>query len=122
MKKSLITLSAIGTGLASVYAQATSNLSPLFSLLGGAQVLVSRLVPFLIGLAVVVFFWYLIMFIVKGNNDPEGKQMSLKGMGYSILAIFVMVSIWGIIAFVSSLTGITPVSAPPVVNVLPPQQ
>jgi membrane protease YdiL (CAAX protease family) len=110
MKKSLTTLLVIMTGMSFVQAQApvanTVNLGPILSLLAGAQVLVTRLVPFLIGLAVVVFFWYLIQFIVKGGQDATAKDVSLKGMGYSILAIFVMVSIWGIIGFMASLTGI----------------
>jgi hypothetical protein len=110
MKKSLTTLLALTVGVSSAYAQtattATVNLGPFLALLAGAQVIVTRLVPFFIGLAVVVFFWFLIKFIVQGGQDPTAKDVSLKGMGFSILAIFVMVSIWGIIGFMASLTGI----------------
>jgi uncharacterized membrane protein YuzA (DUF378 family) len=110
MKKPLIILSALTAGMSLAQAQtattAAVNLSPILALLAGAQVIVTRLVPFFIGLAVVVFFWFLIKFIVQGGQDPTAKDVSLKGMGYSILAIFVMVSIWGIIGFMASLTGI----------------
>ena len=81
--------------------------SPLMKLLGTAQLLVSRLVPFMVGLAVVVFFWYLIQFIWKANEDPGKREEGLKGMGYSLLAIFVMVSVWGIIAMASSVLGVS---------------
>lgn len=83
-----------------------ANGSQLLSLLNLAQTFLNRFVPFLVGLAIVVFFWYLVTFIWKGAQDPEAKNTSLKAMMYSILAIFVMVSIWGIITFMGSLTGI----------------
>ena len=60
----------------------------------------------MIGLAVISFFWFLIQFIWKGSKDPAEQQKSLKGMGYSILALFVMVSIWGIIALAASILGV----------------
>jgi hypothetical protein len=82
------------------------NGGPLLQFLNLAQTIVNRLVPFLIGLALVVFFWYLIQYIWKGDESPEKRQEGLRGMGYSILAIFVMVAIWGIIALIGSVTGI----------------
>ena len=78
---------------------------PLLQLLNLAQTLVSRLVPFMIGLALIAFFWYLIQFIWKGDESPEKRQAGLKGMGYSILALFVMVSIWGIIGVLGNILG-----------------
>ena len=86
--------------------QGQVNGSGLLSLLALAQNIVARLVPFAIGIAVLAFFWYLILFIWKGSEDGDEKKKSLAGMGYSILALFVMVAVWGIIGFMSSLLGI----------------
>lgn len=86
--------------------QGQVNGSALLQLLGLAQEILSRLVPFAVTLAVLAFFWYLIQFIWKGGQDPETKSSSLKGMGYSILALFVMVSIWGIIGLLGSIVGV----------------
>lgn len=83
-----------------------SNVNGLTQLLALAQTIVSRLVPFLVGVAVLAFFWFLIQFIWKGSEDPEKQKSSLKGMGMSILALFVMVSIWGIIKFMGNIVGI----------------
>lgn len=58
----------------------------------------TSLFPILIGLAVVVFFWGLIKYIAKAGNTEsheEGKQIMLWG----IIALFVMVSVWGVILF-----------------------
>lgn len=82
------------------------NGGPLLSFLALLQTIINRLVPFLIGLGVIVFFWYLIKFIIKGNENPTEKQEGLRGMGYSILAIFVMVSLWGIISLIGTVTGV----------------
>lgn len=117
MKKALTTLGFVASNIAIALAQTTINIGQtatqgtvnggaLLQLLALAQTLVTRLVPFAVGAAVVVFFWYLIQFIVKGNESGEKKEASMKGMGYSILALFVMVSIWGIVGLLGSMLGV----------------
>jgi uncharacterized membrane protein len=74
-----------------------------------AQNIVSKLAPLLVGIAVLAFFWYLIQFIWSGKDgDGEKRKGSMAGMGYSIFAIFVMVSIWGIVYFIAGIVGVTP--------------
>lgn len=90
-------------------AQAGSLLSsnnPLINILKLLQLLATRLVPFLIGLAVLAFFWFLVEFIWKGRSDPTEQTKARSGMGWSLLALFIMVSVWGIIVFAGSVTGI----------------
>lgn len=94
-----------GSGISTAGAASTAG-SSILGLLALAQTIVARLVPFFIGVAVVVFFWYLIVFITKGNQDGAKHDQALKGMGMSILALFVMVSIWGIVGFMSSFLGV----------------
>lgn len=85
--------------------QGQVNGGALLSLLALAQEIISRLVPFAITIAVLAFFWFLIKLIMSQSN-PEAKTTALKGMGYSILALFVMVSIWGIIGLLGSIVGV----------------
>lgn len=61
--------------------------------------------PTLVGLAVVVFFASLIWFIWKGR---EGKNVddAKNGMLWSVIAIFIMVSIWGIVGFIGSVLNV----------------
>lgn len=70
--------------------------------------IVSWLPQLLLGIAVVVFFIYLIKYIISANSSSEKKSTSLKGMMYSLVAIFVMVCLWGIIAFFGDAIGINP--------------
>ncbi len=81
------------------------NNGPVLGLIGLAQTVVSRLGVLMIGLGLLAFFWYLIQYIWKGDESPEKRQEGLKGMGYSILALFVMVSIWGIIGLMANILG-----------------
>ena len=82
------------------------NFSGVLGLLNLAQILVTKAVPFLIGLGLLAFFWFLVEFIWKARESGDAQQKSKSGMFYSIAAIFVMVSIWGIINLIGVVTGI----------------
>jgi hypothetical protein len=128
MKKALLTVFTAASSLALASAQiiigagsqqGQVNGSALIGLLNLAQDIISRLVPFAITLAVLAFFWYLIKFIM--NPSPENKSQSLRGMGYSVLALFVMVSIWGIIGLLGSIVGVNQGGNIPIPGVPRPQ-
>lgn len=130
LQKGLIAASVASTSLALAFAQITIGIgtqqgqvngSALIQLLNVAQDILSRLVPFAVTLAVLAFFWYLIQFIWKGGQDPATKTSSLKGMGFSILALFVMVSIWGIIGLLGSIVGVNQGGNIPIPGVPRPQ-
>lgn len=93
---SLLLAIAILTPL-EVSAQLT-NLQLLVFRLGD---LVRIAIPVLVGVALLVFFWGLVRFIFRAGNEEErkkGRQVMLWG----IVALFVMVSIWGIVQFIAS--------------------
>lgn len=58
--------------------------------------------PVLISLALLAFFYSLIMFLFKREEAPNSGRY----LTFSILILFVMVSIWGIIAFLQGNLGI----------------
>jgi Type IV secretion system pilin len=80
--------------------------SGLFGLIGLAQNLLTQAAPLLVGVALLAFFWFLVMFIWKGSESSDEQAKGKKGMLYSILALFVMASIWGIIGFMGTVLGI----------------
>lgn len=98
------------------------NGGALLSLLALAQTLVARLGIFAVGLAILAFFWYLIGFIWKGRDNPDEQKKTLHGMAYAILAIFVMVSIWGIVGVLGSITGIGQGGSVPIPGIPVPAQ
>lgn len=80
--------------------------NPLVQLLALVRSVADRLIPILVAFAVLAFFWFLIRFIWKGSEDPGERDKMKGGMLWAILAIFVMVSVWGLIGFLGSVTGI----------------
>ena len=76
-----------------LYAQPVSDVSDFFRLIRNT---LNSVVPILIGLAVVIFLFGVIKYIQAGDkaeSRSEGRQF----MVYSIVAIFVMVSVWGLV-------------------------
>jgi len=62
--------------------------------------------------AVAAFFWGIAIFIMNTSDDKkreEGKQWML----WSIVALFVMVTLWGILGFISRSFGVLPSPLPP---------
>src|SRR3989344_425085 len=87
---------------------------PLATFAAGAQLenlmdtigrLVKSAIPILVGLALVFFIIGLIRFVIAAEEEKrkEGKSM----MWWGVVALFVIVSIWGITAFIGEQLGIS---------------
>ena len=93
-----------------VYAETAANPTAaaganLLSLVDLMQVLVARIIPLAIGATVLAFFIMMIMYMFKpGDGAEKGKMWHY--MMYSVVVLFVEVSIWGLVAFLGSATGI----------------
>ncbi len=111
MKITSISILSVLGGVGFAFAQGVNG-GPLLSLLSLAQKLVSQLVPFLIGLAMVTFFYGIVMFLWKGKEGGETLEKAKHFMIYSLVAIFVMVSIWGIVALMQNTLMIDPYARP----------
>lgn len=73
-------------------------------LLGGLQRIINISIPILVGLAILAFFWGLVRYIWSQGSD--GKIEAKKVMLYSLVAVFVMVSLYGIIYLAQSTFGV----------------
>jgi len=93
-------LAALAIGLPSL-----ANAASIFDTLSLANTLFNALIALFITLAIVVFFWGLIKYLwgVSSENASEGLQI----MMYGVIAIFVMVSIWGIIRLLQNTFKVT---------------
>ncbi len=99
----------IGISSLSTLSLAALVLPSLVSALGVLDTLytISRILNGLVGIivtiAIIVFFWGLVRYL---TDVGEAKQEGLKTMFYGVIAIFVMVSIWGIIHLVQNTFGV----------------
>lgn len=91
--------------------------TPLEDMVSTFGRLVNQLVPIMIVLAVLVFFWGLVKYIASANDEASkesGKNLMIWGM----IALFVMVAFWGILGFMQStlgLSGTVVTSTPPAI-------
>jgi len=73
--------------------------------------LLNPLIAILVGVAMIVFFWGLVKFIFKLGGDvkvEEGRRL----MVWGIVALFVMLSVWGIIGFFQRQLGLPDTTIP----------
>ena len=103
MRKIGVSLVLAGT----VALPALTSAATLLNTLALANTFLNALIGLFITLAIVVFFWGLIRYLV---NAGEAKAEGLQIMFYGVLAIFVMVSIWGIIRLLQSTFSVTSTS------------
>jgi len=64
--------------------------------LGTVSGVINAVIPILLALAVLAFFWGLMMYLM-GGDAGEKKSEGINLMVMGVIVIFVMVSIWGII-------------------------
>ena len=76
----------------------------LQNLLGGAKALLDQLVVFLVALAVVWFIFNVIRYAM--SSDPEKQSQAKTQMIWGIVAIAVIVSIWGLVAILQGIFGV----------------
>ena len=81
-----------------VFATETTNVGELFQVIHSYFL---GIAPFLIGVAVLYFLWGVLQYVASGDSEEErieGRHMMLNG----VITIFVMVSIWGFVNFLSA--------------------
>ena len=113
IKKNLIFIACIFPQL--VFA-ATTQASELVIFIDS---LFSTLVPLIISAAIIYFLWGVLKYVKSGDSEDQriaGRHMMVNG----VIAVFVMVSIWGLVSFLDNTFKLTDNTADsiqvPVVN------
>jgi len=75
------------------------------SMIDGAKKIMNNLVVALVALAVVWFIWNVIRYTMSSDDDK--KKAAKDQMIYGIVAILVIVSIWGIVGILQGIFGLT---------------
>jgi len=108
MKKLALIVGAIGALALPIVssAQSLGNLSTLVTSIGG---IINLIIPILFALALLGFFYGLVRYIFGKEDD---KAQAKKTMIWGVVALFVMASIWGLVAFIQSAVGVDQGTAP----------
>ena len=78
------------------------NINTLVTSLGN---IVELLIPIAFAVALLFFFWGLAQYILAAGSD-EAKAQGKNMMIWGVIALFVMASVWGIVAFIGQALGI----------------
>ena len=68
--------------------------------------LMNKVVPLLIGLAVLVFLWGVLKYVISGADDADKRKEARGFMIWGIVSIFIMVSVWGLVGILQSSFGV----------------
>lgn len=104
MKKILTGLYFLTPAL--VLAQGDADLGNVDSFVEDVGDLVNTLIPIVFALALLFFLWGLARYILAAGNE-EAKEQGKRIMIWGIVALFIMASVWGIVAFLQDLFGVT---------------
>lgn len=102
MKKVIYGLMAFSPLLAFA---APGDLGMANTLVQNIRTLLNYILPVLLALAIIYFFWGLIKFI-RAAGDPKAASEGKSIMIWGIIAIFIMVAIFGIINWLVGTTGL----------------
>jgi len=81
------------------------NFNYLNSAIQQISALVNNLVPLTIALALLFFIWGLVQFILA-SGDEEAKTAGKRKIVWGIVALFVIISVWGLVGLLNQLTGV----------------
>ncbi len=104
MKKAFIVLGTLATPFmasAQVTQNTTGDIGGLVILAGS---IIGMLVPIVSTLVIVFFFWGLAQYVLAAGDEKKAKE-GKSIMIWGAVALFVMVSIWGIIGFLQKSLG-----------------
>ncbi len=79
----------------------TTNVTTLFNFVND---IANWFIPFATTLAVIYFIWEVGKYVVAADDKAKGEAR--KGMINGAIALFVVVSIWGIIRFIGTTVGV----------------
>ena len=96
------------------------NLAAISNLATAIGSIIGILIPACMALAVLAFFWGLVKYIASASDEAAkegGKTLMIWGM----IALFVMVALWGILGWVQAQLGIsgTVISSSPPAFIVP---
>lgn len=114
MKKLSMTLMSVFAFFAPVFAFAQIQQqtgATAGSILGTINNLLNWLIPILITLAIVYFIWGVIRYVFSKEDDDKKAARSIMING--LIGLFVILSVWGLIAVIGNTFGISQGGANP---------
>jgi hypothetical protein len=109
-KLSFYTFTSSSAALMSMLVPVFAHAQTIQAILTKLSDIMGLLIPMALAAALLAFFWGLTMYLYSnGENAEAGRSIMING----VLALFVMVSIWGIVQLIQRTLGISSVTRVP---------
>lgn len=118
MKSKLVKIAPFAALVLPLIVAANINISWFTTAIGGIKAVLNLVVPLIIALAVVVFLWGVLKFVTAAGDEEKRKE----GRGFIIwglVGIAVMVLMWALIAWLTTVLGLQYGTAAPSAPGLP---
>lgn len=87
-----------------------NSLTSFITAIGG---IIKQIVPLILALAVLYVIWNTFHYISAGNaGDEKARGVALNNIIYSAVAMFLMMSIWGLVGVLQGTISFTPATIP----------
>jgi len=73
---------------------------------GLLEILLSVAVPLIVSLAVVYFLFGIVKYLISAGDETRRKE-SIKVITFGLIALFVMVSVWGLVSLITNTFGVS---------------
>lgn len=104
MKKILSFALLFSPALAFAQSSPVTNVNQVTNLVLG---IFNIIIYVLVALAVVFIVYNIVMYMIKGN-DSAAKTEALKGTGWGLVGLAIIVSIWGLVGIITRSVNTTP--------------
>lgn len=98
-----------------LFAQQLAGVETFFRSVGR---ILTVLLPIVVALALLYFFWGLAKFVLAAG-DESAKEEGKTRMIWGLVALFVMVSVWGLVSFIGTQLNIQQGTGPGNIPVVP---
>jgi len=92
------------------------QLDSLKTLVESIREIIDMVIPIMVSIALLGFFYGLVRYIFGKEDD---KAQAKKTMIWGVVALFVMVTVWGLVAFIGDSVGIAQDPAPAIAPLIP---
>lgn len=107
-KHALVTIAA--TFLALPGMAAAQELEGVRDLVLAAGQILNLIIPIIITIALIVFFWGLVQYIYK-SGEEDSREVAIRRMVGGVVAFFVIVSLWGLVYFLQQALNIRDINS-----------
>ncbi len=116
MKKFLMATSAYLLPVVAFAADGAQEGVDIYSVINQVNRVVNAIIPFLVGLAVLVIIWGVFNYI-SGAGDEEKRAQAKQYIIWGVVGVFIMLSVWGLVNVLTNTAVFdeTP-DAAPIVN------